>query len=104
MLIAKLETNPDLFRSCTGVPRPVFDTMPEMALPLTTAPRRGHPWSGAHPPFLRLLLGLVYLRPNHSMLRLEIVAGVDDFLAPHQHLAGLGRSSVSRFLKEARRV
>ena len=91
MLIAKLKTNLALFRYCTGVPRPIFDTMLEMALPFMTAPRRGHPWSEAHPPFLRLLLSLIYLRSNHSMLWLEIVTEVND-------------SSISRFLKEARHV
>ncbi len=89
MLIAKLETNPDLFRYCTGVPRPIFDTMLEMALQFMTAPRRGHPWSEAHAPSLRLLLSLISLPSNHSMLWLEIVSGVND-------------SSISRFLKEAR--
>ncbi len=79
MLITKL------FRYCTGVPRPVFDTMLEMALPFMTAPRRGHPWSEAHTPFLRLLLSLIYLRSNHPMLWLEIVSEVND-------------SSISRFL------
>ena len=98
MLIAKLTADPNLFRYCTGVTRPVFDTMLEMALPHMTAPRRGHPWSETHPLFLRLLLSLIYLRSNHSMLWLEIVSGVNDFLALHQHLSGLGRSSISRFL------
>ena len=62
MLLAKLETDADLFRYCTGVPRPTFDAMLTLALPLMTAPRRGHPWAEEHTPFVRLLVGLVYLR------------------------------------------
>lgn len=91
MLLAKLNADPDLFRYCTGVPRPAFDAMLEMALPFMTAKRRGHPWSQHHTPFIRLLLSLIYLRSNHAMKWLEITTGVND-------------SSLSRFLKEARRV
>jgi hypothetical protein len=78
VLLAKLNANPDLFRYCTRVPREAFEAMTKLALPIMTAPRRGHPWSEAHTPFVRLVISLISLRSNHAMKWLEIVSGVND--------------------------
>jgi len=61
VLLAKLERDPSLFRYCTGVTREQFQAMLELALPLMTAPRKGHPWSEDRPPALWAPLPLTEL-------------------------------------------